>query len=154
MIFDCRVRRTVPTLNTSSLPDLIFTVLFFFMVATHMRTVTLKVKYTVPHGTEITRLTRKSAVTYIHIGRVGGTYCVQVNDMIMPTSEITPFLLAEKQRMTDEDRQRMMVSVKADRATPMRLITEVKIALRRANVRKISYSAEKEEQQSVKKQHE
>ena len=145
MILDSRARRTVPTLNTASLPDLIFTVLFFFMVATHMRTVTLKVKYTVPQGTEITRLTRKSAVTYIHIGRVGGAFCVQMNDRIVSVDEIAPYLSAEKQRMT--------VSVKADRATPMRLVTQVKIALRRANVRKISYSAEKENEQSVKKQH-
>ena len=71
MILRNRAGRTVPVLNTASLPDLIFTVLFFFMVATHMRTVTLKVKYTVPQGTEVTRLTRKSAVTYIYIGRKG-----------------------------------------------------------------------------------
>ena len=55
----------VPQLNTASLPDLIFTVLFFFMVVTHMRTVTLKVKYQVPQGKELTRLTKKTAVSYI-----------------------------------------------------------------------------------------
>ena len=37
-------RPEVPMLNTASLPDLIFTVLFFFMMVTHMRTVILKVK--------------------------------------------------------------------------------------------------------------
>ena len=61
--------RSVPTLNTSSLPDLIFTVLFFFMVVTHMRQVTLKVRFRVPQGTELTRLTKKSAVSYVYIGR-------------------------------------------------------------------------------------
>ena len=53
--------------------------------------------------------------------------------------------------MQDDDRQRMTVSVKADRNAPMRLVTEVKIALRRANVRKISYSAEKPGRQNAKK---
>lgn len=151
MILRNRAGRTVPVLNTASLPDLIFTVLFFFMVATHMRTVTLKVKYTVPQGTEVTRLTRKSAVTYIYIGRKGDAYCVQMNDRIVPTAEIASLLAAEKQRMQDDDRQRMTVSVKADRSAPMRLVTEVKIALRRANVRKISYSAEKPGRQNAKK---
>ncbi len=151
MILRDNSRRTVPTLNTASLPDLIFTVLFFFMVATHMRTVTLKVKYTVPQGTEITRLTRKSAVTYIYIGRKDGAFCVQMNDKIVPASEIAGFLAAEKGRMTDDDRQRMTVSVKADRAAPMSLVTEVKMALRRANVRKISYSAEKADSGNAKK---
>ena len=69
-----RTRREIPGLNTSSLPDLIFTVLFFFMIVTHMRKVTLKVKYQVPQGTELTRLTKKTAVSYIYIGKpVTGT---------------------------------------------------------------------------------
>lgn len=69
MIFGNRDRRQMPQLNTASLPDLIFTVLFFFMVVTHMRTVTLKVSFRVPQGTELTRLTKKTAVSYIYIGR-------------------------------------------------------------------------------------
>ena len=64
-----RRSREVPGLNTSSLPDLIFSVLFFFMIVTHMRHVTVKVKYQVPQGKELTRLTKKSAVSYIYIGR-------------------------------------------------------------------------------------
>ena len=43
MIWDKRMLRDVPQLNTASLPDLIFTVLFFFMVVTHMRQTTLRV---------------------------------------------------------------------------------------------------------------
>lgn len=45
-----RRRRQVPDLNTAALPDLIFTVLFFFMIVTHLRDVELKVKYSVPQG--------------------------------------------------------------------------------------------------------
>lgn len=45
--------REVPALNTASLPDLIFTVLFFFMIVTHMRQADLKVQYRVPQGTEL-----------------------------------------------------------------------------------------------------
>ena len=67
MIFDNRVRRSVPQLNTASLPDLIFTVLFFFMVVTHMRQTTIKVEFRMPQGTQLTRLTKKSTVSYIYI---------------------------------------------------------------------------------------
>ena len=38
-------KREMPALNTSSLPDLIFTLLFFFMIVTTMREVTLKVQF-------------------------------------------------------------------------------------------------------------
>ena len=64
-----RNNHEVPALNTSSLPDLIFTVLFFFMIVTHMRDVELKVRYEVPQGTELQKLTHKSAVIYIYVAR-------------------------------------------------------------------------------------
>lgn len=146
------VRRSVPQLNTSSLPDLIFTVLFFFMVVTHMRTATLKVRYRVPQGTELTRLTKKSAVTYIYMGRPSTqmpegvpTYdgcAVQLNDKLASPADVADYVSAEKNRMSADDRVRMTVSLKADRNVRMGLVNEVKQALRKANVRKINYSAE------------
>ena len=71
-----REHHEVPGLNTASLPDLIFTVLFFFMIVTHMRKVTLKVKYRAPAGTELTRLTKKSSVTSL---RPNGQTCGRRN---------------------------------------------------------------------------
>ena len=59
-------KREMPALNTSSLPDLIFTLLFFFMIVTTMREVTLKVEFKVPQATELEKLEKKSLVT-IHI---------------------------------------------------------------------------------------
>ena len=148
-----RDNRAVPALNTASLPDLIFTVLFFFMVVTHMRKVTLKVRYRVPQGTELTRLTKKSAVSYIYIGRPGTRtaqpgqtatgLCIQLNDRLATPDDIADFMAGERRRMSAEDRQQQMVSIKADRSTPVGTITDVKQALRQAQVRRISYSAEK-----------
>ena len=46
-------KREMPALNTSSLPDLIFTLLFFFMIVTTMREVTLKVEFKVPQATDV-----------------------------------------------------------------------------------------------------
>ena len=60
-------RRTMPTLNTSSLPDLIFTLLFFFMIVTTMREVKLKVEFTLPQATQLERLEKKSLVTFIYV---------------------------------------------------------------------------------------
>lgn len=146
------IDRSVPTLNTSSLPDLIFTVLFFFMVVTHMRQVTLKVRFRVPQGTELTRLTKKSAVSYVYIGRpseaVPGAVAsykgmtVQLNDKYATPEEVTAYVSAERKAMSGDDQEQQIVSVKADRSTPMSLINEVKMALRRADVRRMSYSAE------------
>ena len=136
----------VPQLNTASMPDLIFTVLFFFMIVTHMRKVTLKVEYQVPQGTELTRLTKKTAVSYVYIGKPFGyggmDMQVQLNDKFAQVEEIAGYVAAERQRMNPTDVINMTVSIKADKDTPMGLITDVKQQLRRANALRINYSAE------------
>ncbi len=140
-----RASHQVPGLNTAALPDLIFTVLFFFMIVTHMRKVELKVKYQVPAGTELSRLTKKSTVTYIYIGRgVGGSDAkmrVQLNDKLSEVSDIVDYIVEERKRMSPEDVGKMTVSIKADRQADMGLITDVKQALRQANALRINYSA-------------
>ena len=142
----------MPGLNTASLPDLIFSVLFFFMIVTHMRKETLKVQYRVPQGTELTRLTKKSAVSYIHIGRptnvrypakalIFDGSCIQLNDKYVTPREIIDYISAEKSSLSPEDQQLMTVSIKADKATKMSVINDVKQALRQAKALKINYSA-------------
>ena len=57
-----RSSHEMPGLNLSSMPDLIFTVLFFFMIVTHMRHDDVKVRYEVPAGTEVQKLQQKIAL--------------------------------------------------------------------------------------------
>ena len=144
-----RRKYEVPGLNTASLPDLIFTVLFFFMIVTHMQKVAVKVKYQVPQGTELTRLTKKSAVSHIYIGKptkemqakYGTATQIQLNDKFASAPEVMDYISAEKKRMSPEDQKLMTVSIKADQDTKMGVITDVKQALRQAKALKISYSA-------------
>lgn len=139
----------VPGLNTSSLPDLIFSVLFFFMIVTHMRQVTLKVECRMPQGKHLTRLTKKSAVSHIYIGKptkdlqgkYGSSTQIQLNDKFATAPEVMDYIAAEKKRMSPEDQKLMTVSIKADKDTKMGVITDVKQALRQAKALKISYSA-------------
>lgn len=86
MIRRNRRLREVPMLNTASLPDLIFTVLFFFMIVTHMRTTTSKVQYALPQGTELKRLVKKSAVTYIYIGRAMPETTRETSTVVSPNT--------------------------------------------------------------------
>jgi len=137
----------VPALNTSSLPDLIFTVLFFFMIVTHMRDVELKVRYEVPQGTELQKLGHKSAVSYIYVGRAQGAAAatgdmqIQLNDKLSTVDDIKHYLEQERARMTTEDQARMTVSIKADGETPMGQIADIKHALQQSFALKINYSA-------------
>ena len=144
-----RRRRAVPGLNTASLPDLIFTVLFFFMIVTHMRTETVKVEYHAPQGTELSRLDKKSSVVHVYIGKpLGGQQagqaatCVQVGDKIVSIADLPDYIREERRRMSPDEARQMVVSIRADKDAPMGVITEVKQALRRANALRVSYSAE------------
>lgn len=137
----------MPGLNTASLPDLIFTVLFFFMLVTHMRDVDLKVRYQVPQGTEVKKLEHKSAVTYIYIGRKQlvktdqEEFFIQLNNELATIDDIKAYVEKERQRMGDDDRARMVVSIKADKDVPMGMIADVKKMLQKSFALKINYSA-------------
>lgn len=135
----------VPGLNTSSLPDLIFSVLFFFMIVTHMRKANVLVKYTVPAGTELTRLTKRSATSYIYVGTpmqplADGGSEIQLNDKLVSPAEIETYMIRQRKDLGKEDKEKMQVSIKADRKTKMGVITDIKQALRKANVLQITYS--------------
>ena len=141
----------MPGLNLAAMPDLIFTVLFFFMIVTHMRDVKPQVQYNVPQGTEVDKAVRKSSVVYVFIGKpvdaqgrvVGQESRVQVNDRFVSVSQIGDAIAQERSIMTEEDRQHLVVSIRADRDTEMGLINDVKQALRRAGALNINYSAVK-----------
>ena len=141
-------RRSVPSLNVASMPDLIFTVLFFFMIVTHMRDVDLKVKYQVPQGNEVEKVEHKSSVTYIYIGRSktpdakdGQTFYIQLNNKLATLDDIQTFIEKETESMSEEDRTRMTVSIKADKDVPMGIIADVKERLQQSFALKINYSA-------------
>ena len=146
-----RREHRMPGLNTSALPDLIFTVLFFFMIVTHMRDVELLVHYELPQGTEVQKLAHKSAVTYIYVGRAADlssassapkdSFLIQLNNRISSIEDIRAFVDEERRRMNDDDRSRMVVSLKADRDVPMSIIAEIKQTLQQSFALRISYSA-------------
>ena len=83
-------RKGVPSLNVASMPDLIFTVLFFFMIVTHMRSDEVKVRLQVPEGAEVQKLANKQAVANIYIGKdqKSGSWSVQLNGDIVTPHEI------------------------------------------------------------------
>ncbi len=138
-----RREHRVPGLNVASLPDLIFTVLFFFMIVTHMRDVTPKVKYQVPQGTELSKAPSKSGLVYIFIGEADtGETRIQLNDRYVTVAELGAEIEKIRSKMAEADRQNMVVSIRADRHTEMGIINDVKQELRKVGALNINYSAE------------
>lgn len=141
--------RELPGISTGSMPDIIFIILFFFMVTTTMREVTLKVRIKAPEATEVQKLEKKSLVSFIYIGppiqsRLYGTESrIQLNDSFRTINDIAEFIYAEKEQRDEADRQLLTTSLKVDSEVKMGIVTDVKQELRKVGAFKINYSTRK-----------
>ena len=131
----------VPSLNVASMPDLIFTVLFFFMIVTHMRSDEVKVKLQVPQGKDVQKLANKASVVNIYIGQFKGEWAVQLNGDLISPDDIPARIEEIRGGMSAENADKLTVSLRADRRTPMGVITDVKQALQKSYALRINYSA-------------
>ena len=144
-------KKGMPAISTASLPDIVFMLLFFFMVTTVMRETTLFVSVTTPKATEIKKLKKKSLVSYIYIGSpikrlqnsYGSAARVQLNDAFASVEEIQEFIATEREARDEKEIPYMTTSIKADETVKMGIITDVKQELRKANALKINYSTRK-----------
>ena len=142
-------KKGMPELNTSSLPDLIFTMLFSFMIVTTMREVSLKVQFKVPQATELEKLEKKSLVTFIYIGKplpeyqkqMGAETRIQLNDKFSEVTEVQDYIYQERENMKEEDQPFMTVSLKVDKDTKMGIVPDVKQAIRQSYALNINYYA-------------
>lgn len=143
--------KSLPPISTASLPDVIFMILFFFMVSTTMRDQEVLVRFKLPEASEVQKLEKKNLVSYINIGqptpsmqaKYGTATQIQLNDSYKTAKDIGDFIAAERDQLNEADRSQMTVCIKSDQFTKMGMITDVKQELRRANALKISYAATK-----------
>ncbi len=150
-------KKEVGAINTASLPDIVFMLLFFFMVSTVMKNADLKVKVTPPAATEIKKLEKKSLVSYIFIGKplpkyqklYGTESRIQLNDVFSTVSDIKEFIIKEREQLDENDKAFMTISIKADKETKMGIVTDIKQALRKANALKINYSTRKKSKKKM-----
>lgn len=147
--FKRTVEKGSPGISTSSLPDIVFMILFFFMATTTMREVEMRVELDLPKASEAQKLEKKSLASYIYVGppkkefvaQLGTAPRIQLNDTFSTMTHISQFIAAERDKLKEADRPEMTVSMKIDQGTRMGLVTDLKQELRRANALKISYAA-------------
>lgn len=147
--FKKKGKKDAPGITTASLPDIVFMLLFFFMVVTKMRDSEIMVKIQVPNASELQKLEKKSLVTHIYIGSPTQQYAslgtaprIQLNDQFADASAIPLFIANEKLKVARvKDRDKMTCAMRIDKAVKMGIITDVKTELRRIDFRKVSYLA-------------
>ncbi|MDR2835345.1 MAG: biopolymer transporter ExbD [Bacteroidales bacterium] len=147
-------KKEVPAVSTASLPDVVFMILFFFMVTTSMKEVELKVEVasqSLPQATEIKKLEKKSLVSYIYVGKpraafqktLGTEPRIQLNDSFAGLDDIKDYIIAEREKRDEAEVPFMTTSLKVHKDTKMGIVTDIKQELRKASALKINYSSRK-----------
>jgi biopolymer transport protein ExbD len=140
---------STPAISTASLPDIVFILLFFFMVITKMRETDLKVKVQVPQATELEKLEQKSLVHFIYIGRpmeryqsiYGTAPRIQLDDAFKTVEDIPLFVENHKQGVQPNLRPRIATSLRVDGDITMGIVQDVKVKLRKIGQLKLNYAA-------------
>lgn len=138
----------LPAISTASLPDIVFMLLFFFMVATVMRDSTLMVANTLPAADQIQKLDKKDRIMYIYAGKPSSRYIdkygaaprIQLNDKFATVEEVGAFILAERASKRQELQNVLTTALKVDGETKMGLVSDIKQELRKVNALKINYT--------------
>ena len=141
----------LPPISTASLPDIVFMLLFFFMVATVIKEDNLKIENKLPSADQIEKLDKKYPISYIYIGKPSSNYIdtygkedrIQVNDKLVSVEAVQSFIAAERAALREELIPKLTVSLKVDRESKMGVLTDVKQELRKTNALKINYTTRK-----------
>lgn len=147
--FSKNKKKSVPKIGTESLPDIVFMLLFFFMVTTTMRDVELKIqKPQLPRATEIKKIENKSLVSYLYIAppkkeyaaKMGSEPRLQLNGEFSEISEIGAFVESQRGKHDEAEQTKLWWALKVDKNTKMGIVGDVKTELRKNSALKINYS--------------
>jgi len=124
------VKQEIPT---SSMPDIIFMLLLFFMVATTLREQEIFVKFTLPEAKAVQKIENKRLVSYIW---VGDNERIQIDDNIVELKQIQKIMYDKRVTLPS-----VIVSLRVDKNSGMGMVTDIQQSLRKADARRINYSA-------------
>ena len=138
-------KKEVPQVSTSSLPDIVYMLIFFFMITTSMRDVELKVKTALPKATEIQKLEHKALVCSIYIGpprdtKLGTESRIQLDDAFATTEQIPDWIQKERDSRNPADIPLLTTALKVHKDTRMGIVTDVKQELRKVSAFRINYT--------------
>lgn len=138
---------TQTNIPTSALPDIIFMLLFFFMVTTVLREQTILVEQKIPQATQLQKLQKKTLISYIYIGKPKNTALYgseprfQANDALITAPDIVQWVNQERDMLPEADRGLITISLKVDKDVKMGPISDVQTELRNADARRVLYAS-------------
>jgi len=135
----------LPPVSTASLPDIVFMLLFFFMVATVMRDTSLMIENRLPSADQVEKI-EKDRSMFIYAGKPSAQYKnfgtearLQINDKFASIENVQPAVQEARAGLRPELQDRLVVAFKIDENTNAGLVSDVKQKLREINALKIMY---------------
>ncbi len=133
MTFEKKRSNPKQEIPTASMPDIIFMLLLFFMVATTLREIDVYVKFKLPEAEAIEKIENKRLISYIWVGQSGR---IQLNDNIVQVEDIQDLMYKKRVELPN-----VIVSLRVDKGSDMGIINDIQQALRKADARRINYSS-------------
>lgn len=139
-----KVKENIPT---SALPDIIFMLLFFFMVTTVLRENDMLVEQKIPQATQLQKLEKKTLISYLYVGKPKNTALygteprIQANDALINTTDIILWVNQEKDKLSEAERDMITISLKADKEVKMGPISDIQFELREVDARRVLYAS-------------
>ena len=127
-----RKNKTSNEISTSSLPDIIFMLLIFFMVTTVMREFE-GLDIVLPKAETIEKLESKRHTVYVWATKEG---LISVNDKIININDLSNVMFMKLSKAP-----KLTVSLRSDEDSRMELISEIHTQLRKAQALKLNYSS-------------
>ena len=138
--------RKVPGLNTASLPDLVFTLLFFFLIVTNMKDDKSTVTLRMPTASEVQEAEKNDHIITVYVGQPEtqeGDSPIQIHGKTIRPEELTAALEAEKKRIHAGNTSDIIVFLKIDKHTKMGVVAGIKQKLRESGLVVVNYITEK-----------
>ena len=131
-------------ISTASLPDIVFLLLFFFMVTSTIKVTDEMVKAKIPDAQNITKAEKKILLKTLIVGKpnnpaYGESDLIYDGEKFIAMDQVVQWASEKRSELPDYYQDQMIVLIKADEGVKMGMIGDIQQRLRDANARKVIY---------------
>lgn len=131
-------------ISTASMPDIVFLLLFFFMVTATIKVKNEQLRVSVPNAHAVNSIDKKFLIKELHVGfpkdtKLGKSPRISADHQLIGLNQIGLWVQKQKTDLGEQYKDQMIVMLRADEKVDMGFIGDVQSELRKHNARKILY---------------
>lgn len=131
-------------ISTTSMPDIVFLLLFFFMVSATIKTEEEQLKVTIPKAGALTKVEKQFLIRELHVGfprnqKLGSAPKISAGGKLIELNSLSNWVQEQKTSLGEAYGDQMIVLLRAHEEVDMGIIGDIQSELRKNNARKILY---------------